>query len=55
LNFFGLPKKFNITDDRYTRVIFPENLILEENGSLKVDDEGQLLAYGSGKTLTFDE
>ena len=38
------------------KVSFPEKLVLKENNNLKiiVDEDGQLLANGSGNTLAVD-
>ena len=55
-NSFGVSNKFNIADGGYARVTFTEKLVLKDTAKLEllVDDEDQLLAYGSGNTLPVD-
>ena len=57
LDFFGLLKNFNFHDGGYARVAFPEELVLKDKArpNQKADDEGQLLANGSGNTLPVDK
>ena len=47
-------KKFNIHDGRYVRVSFLDMILVKENTNMKLtfNDEGQLLAYDSGKKLS---
>ena len=56
LNFFGLSKPSNITHGGYARMRYTENLVLKENANIKiiVDEDGHLLATGSGNTLPVD-
>ena len=57
LNFFGLLRKFNISDDLYTRLKFPEMIVFKDNACLKVifDNQGQLLTRSTGNTLPVDK
>jgi hypothetical protein len=57
LDFFALPKAFNIADGGYARVRTPEMIVLKENGNIKiiVDEKGPLLALGSGNKLSIDK
>jgi len=56
LNSFGVPKNFHHASGGYARVTLPEKLVVKENANLKiiVDEEGQLLANGSGSMLAVD-
>ena len=56
LNFFGLSKLFNIAQGGCARVRAPGMIVLKENANLKiiVDEEGHLLANGSGNTIPID-
>jgi exonuclease I len=56
LYFFGLAKPFNIAQGGYARVRAPEMIVLKENANLKItiDEDGHLLANGSGNTLPID-
>ena len=56
LNSFGVLKNFHPANGGYKKVSFPEKLVLKENANIKiiVDEEGQLLANGSGNMLAVD-
>ena len=56
LNSFGVVKNFHHSKGGYVKVSFPEKLVLKENANLKiiVDEDGQLLANGSGNMLAVD-
>ena len=48
---FTIPKKFNFSGGAgYTRVTFPEIIVLKKNANIKLldDDEGQPLATATG-------
>ena len=57
LNFFGMSRKFNISDGGYAKVVLPEIITLKDNANIKriVDDEGQLLINACGNTLLTDK
>ena len=57
LNLFGVPTIFRCRNGGYNTVKFLDMIVLKDNASIKliVDDESELLASASGKTLPVDK